>query len=82
MRPCVVVSSDELNAHLRTTLSDNDNDVLAAAKELARQQKQSIGKLKEHNWFPLLPIRPDGGPVDLQLVNSLSSETDRWRRYR
>jgi predicted RecB family nuclease len=76
---------------MRTTLT-LDDDVLEAAKVLARQQKRPIGSVisalareairaaqqaqtvaqaAERNGFPLLPVRPSGAPVDLELVNSL-----------
>lgn len=79
---------------MRTTLT-LDDDVLAAAKVLARQQKQPIGSVisalarealqasrqsqerltgGKRNGLPLLPIRPNGAPVDLQLVNSLRDD--------
>ncbi len=80
---------------MRTTLS-LDDDVLAAAKVLARQRRQPIGSVisalvrqalttpvpgssatpaeRSRNGLPLLPLRPDGGAVDLALVNSLRDE--------
>ena len=80
--------------HMRTTLT-LDDDVLAAAKVLARRNKQSIGNIisalarealqtslhdqditspSVRNGFPLLPQRPGGAPVDLELVNSLRDD--------
>ncbi|MEY3963606.1 MAG: hypothetical protein RLZZ106_861 [Cyanobacteriota bacterium] len=79
---------------MRTTLT-LDDDVLEAAKVLARQQKRPIGSVisalareairaaqhaqtgaqaAERNGFPLLPVRPSGAPVDLELVNSLRDD--------
>lgn len=75
---------------MRTTLA-LDDDVLAAARVLARQQGSSLGCVvsalarqglqkpaqsgqASRNGLPLLPIRVDGQPVDLQLVNSLRDE--------
>jgi hypothetical protein len=80
---------------MRTTLR-LDDDVLSAARVLARQRRQSIGSVisqllrsalttpapadlarapQEHrNGFPLLPLQPTGGPVDLDLVNSLRED--------
>jgi hypothetical protein len=80
---------------MRTTLS-LDDDVLAAARVLARQRRQPIGSVisdlarqallapaesprtataaELRNGVPLLPIRAEGAPVDLQLVNSLRDE--------
>lgn len=46
---------------MRTTLS-LDDDVQATPPERSR------------NGLPLLPLRPDGGSVDLPLVNSLRDE--------
>ena len=28
----------------------------------------------QRNWFPLLPLQPSGGPVDLELVISLRED--------
>jgi hypothetical protein len=80
---------------MRTTLS-LDDDVLAVAKVLARQQRQPIGSVISalvrqalttpqpgpsdtpaacsRNGLPLLPLRLDGGPADLTLVNGLRDE--------
>lgn len=84
---------------MRTTLQ-LDDDVLAAARSIARQQRISLGAvisalarqgLLSHpsasstiasgdrdfsvrNGLTLLPWRPDGAPVDLELVNSLRDE--------
>ena len=74
----------------RTTLA-LDDDVLAAAGVLARQQGLPLGCVvsglarqglqkpvhpgaTSRNGWPLLPVRPDAQPVDLQLVNSLRDE--------
>lgn len=82
----------EHQMHTTITL---DDDVLAAATVLARQQKQPISNVinalarealqasqqrpepiepSERNGFPLLPIRPNGRAVDLELVNSLRDD--------
>jgi len=79
---------------MRTTLS-LDDDVLAAAKVLARQRRLPIGsviselareglaranrhnaahRLPQRNGITLLPVRTDGAPVDLDVVNSLRDE--------
>lgn len=74
---------------MRTTLSIDD-DVLAAARELAQQQGRTIGEviselarkslvpapqpMRYRNGIPLLPIRPDGKPVTMELVNRLRDE--------
>lgn len=74
---------------MRTTL-DIDQDVLIAAKEIARDRGVSTGKVlsewarkgligqpekyETKNGVPLLPIRPDGGIVTMELVNRLRDE--------
>jgi hypothetical protein len=74
---------------MRTTLSIDD-DILAAAKELAAKQRKSIGEVlsslarealrprkqtrRTRNGVPLLPVRPDALPVTLELVNQLRDE--------
>ena len=59
---------------MRTTL-DIDDDVLLAAKELARERHETVGRIvselarealterpvfKTHNGIPQIPVRPDG----------------------
>lgn len=73
---------------MRTTL-DIEEDVLAAAKEIAHQRGISIGKaLSElarkslmhasvaniRNGIPLFPIQPGAGIVTPELVNQLRDE--------
>ena len=80
---------------MRTTLR-LDDDVLSAARVLARERRQPIGSVisqllrrsltspnpadpaspaqPHRNGFPLLPLQPTGGPVDLELVNSLRED--------
>lgn len=79
---------------MRTTLQ-LDDDVLAAARVLARQRRTSLGAVisalarqglvapptgatnngpSHRNGLPLLPWKPEGAPVDLELVNSLRDE--------
>ena len=73
---------------MRTTL-DLEEDVLLAAKEIARQRGVTIGKvisdltrqaLTRHslttlrNGLPLFPVQPDAGIVTLELVNQLREE--------
>lgn len=82
---------------MRTTLR-LDDDVLSAARVLARQRRQPIGNVisqllrsalttpgpadrdsppqQRRNGFPLLPLQASGGPVDLDLVNSLREDGD------
>lgn len=74
---------------MRTTLSIDD-DILAAAKELAAKQRKSIGEVlsslarealrprkqtrRTRSGVPLLPVRPNAVPVTLDLVNRLRDE--------
>lgn len=73
---------------MRTTLSIDD-DVLVAAKTMARQQDRSIGEIisalarrslqrprmgGERNGIPLLSPCPDEPPVTLDIVNGLRDE--------
>lgn len=74
---------------MRTTLSIDD-DILAAAKELAAKHRKSIGEVlsslarealrprkqtrRTRNGVPLLPVRPDAMPVTLEMVNQLRDE--------
>ena len=73
---------------MRTTV-DIEEDILLAAKEIARQQKTTLGQVlsdlarksltrkspvsKKHG-LPLFPVRPDAGIVTLELVNHLRDE--------
>ena len=73
---------------MRTTL-DLDEDVLLAAKEIARRRGVSIGKTLSdlarqallvqdgattRNGVPLFPLRPEARVVTLELVNQLHDE--------
>lgn len=73
---------------MRTTI-DVEDDVLLAAKEIARQRKKSVGKvlselarealtqkgqIEEQDGLPLFPIRPNARPVTMELVNRLRDE--------
>ncbi|HVY15338.1 MAG TPA: hypothetical protein VHB27_08925 [Rhodopila sp.] len=73
---------------MRTTLSIDD-DVLIAAKALARQQNRSLGEVVSalarrslerpapegsRNGIPLLAPRTDSPPITLELVNALRDE--------
>lgn len=73
---------------MRTTL-DIDDDVLAAAKELAAMQRKSAGEVLSElarqalrpsgqetarNGVPLLPPRADAGPVTPEVVDRLLDE--------
>jgi hypothetical protein len=74
---------------MRTTLTIDD-DVLSAARERAEQEHKTVGEVisalarqalrppaqfsHTRSGIPLLPIRPDGKPVTLELVNRLRDE--------
>ena len=74
---------------MRTTLAIDD-DVLVAAKAMARQQDRSVGEVisdlarralrrpppagGERNGIPLLSPHSDGPPVTLDIVNALRDE--------
>jgi len=74
---------------MRTTLTIDD-DVLAAARELAARQRKSLGEVlsslarealqpqagtaRARNGVPLLPVRPDSKPITLELVNQLRDD--------
>jgi hypothetical protein len=74
---------------MRTTLSIED-DVLAAAKEIAERQGKSIGEVisslarqalrpkrstkRTRNGVPLLPVRPGASRVTPEMVNQLRDE--------
>ncbi len=75
---------------MRTTLAIDD-DVLAAARGIAAQQRRSVGEviselarqalrpstqpLRTRNGVVLLPRRPDAMPVTMELVRQLDDET-------
>ena len=73
---------------MRTTLAIDD-DVLVAAKAMARQQDRSLGEVisdlarrslrrpqpsVSRNGVPLLAVNPDAPPVTLEIVNALRDE--------
>jgi hypothetical protein len=73
---------------MRTTIAIDD-DVLTAAKAIARQRHQTVGKIvselarkslrppkasAERNGVPLLPVRERGVIVTLEIVNRLRDE--------
>lgn len=73
---------------MRTTI-DLEEDVLLAAKEMARRRGVSIGKILSdlarqalsrqsgetaRNGVPLFPSRPEGQVVTLELINRLRDE--------
>lgn len=74
---------------MRTTL-DLEEDVLLAAKEIARQRGVTVGKVMSElareallrkvagatrHDLPIFPIQPDARIVTLELVNKLRDET-------
>ena len=73
---------------MRTTLAIDD-DVLTAAKAIARQQRKSLGEVvselarralrspraaKSRNGIPLLPVSDPQAVVTLETVNALRDE--------
>jgi hypothetical protein len=63
--------------HMRTTLR-LDDDVLASARVLARRGLRQLLPLRavqasRRNEL-LLPLQPEGSPVDLELVTSLRDD--------
>ncbi len=73
---------------MRTTV-DIEEDVLLAAKEIARQQGTTLGRVlsdlarksltqrstvSSKHGLPQFPIQPDAGVVTLELVNQLRDE--------
>jgi hypothetical protein len=74
---------------MRTTI-DIDNDVLMAAKSIARTRHITIGRLiselartaltkrdtaaVERDGVPLFPVKPDSGVVTPEIVNLLRDE--------
>lgn len=74
---------------MRTTLAIDD-DVLAAAKELATMERKPVGevisslarlalrpvpsRLSTRNGVPLLPVRPGAARVTSELVRQLEEE--------
>jgi predicted transcriptional regulator len=73
---------------MRTTL-DIEDDVLFAAKDIARRRRSSVGKALSdlarqglvrgeaghaRNGLPLFPVRPAAGVVTLDIVNRLRDE--------
>jgi hypothetical protein len=73
---------------MRTTL-DIEEDVLLAAKDIARRRRSSVGRVLSdlarlglvrgeagavRNGLPLFPVRPGAGVVTLEVVNRLRDE--------
>jgi hypothetical protein len=76
---------------MRTTLAIDD-DVLTAARAIARQKRQTVGQVVselarsalhppvssgERNGIPLLPVRRKGTIVTTEMVNRLHDAADR-----
>jgi hypothetical protein len=74
---------------MRTTV-DLEEDVLLAAKEIAKRRGETLGQVlsdlarqaltrrtpvSTKHGLPLFPVRPDAGVVTLELVNNLRDET-------
>jgi len=74
---------------MRTTI-DLEEDVLLAAKEIARERGETLGKALSNlvrlaltrqtavsikNGLPIFPVQPDAGVVTLEMVNRLRDET-------
>jgi hypothetical protein len=74
---------------MRTTL-DIEEDVLRAAKEIARQRKKTVGqvlsdlardaltrkpRVTQKNGLPVFPRQPNAKVVTLELVNELRDES-------
>jgi len=74
---------------MRTTV-DLEEDVLLAAKEIAKQRGSTLGRVLSElarqtltrrpsvstkHGLPLFPVRPDAAVVTLELVNRLRDET-------
>ena len=77
-----------LEKSIRTTL-DIEDDVLLAAKEIARQKGMTVGRVlsdlarkpltrepsvMKKDGLPLFPVQPDAGIVTLELANQLRDE--------
>jgi hypothetical protein len=73
---------------MRTTL-DLEEDILFAAKEIARRRGVTVGKVvsdlarqaltrqaagTSRHGLPLFPVQPDAGIATLELVNQLRDE--------
>jgi len=73
---------------MRTTL-DIEEDILLAARDLARRRHAPLGRVisdlarqglvrgsgsSERNGIALFPVRPDAGVVTLEVVNQLRDE--------
>jgi hypothetical protein len=73
---------------MRTTL-DLEEDVLLAAKEIAKQRGNTVGRVlsdlarqaltrqapvSRKHGLPLFPVQPDAGVITLELVNHLRDE--------
>jgi hypothetical protein len=84
-----IASANEPEEIMRTTL-DLEEDVLLAAKEIARQRGVTVGKVMSDlarqalmreasgaakNGLPIFPIQPEAKIVTLELVNQLRDET-------
>jgi len=79
---------DPLEEIMRTTV-DLEEDVLLAAKEIAKQRGNTLGRvlselvrqaltrrtpISTKQGLPLFPVQPDAGVVTLELVNRLRDQ--------
>jgi hypothetical protein len=78
-----------MEEHMRTTLAIDD-DVLAAAREMAATERKSVGEVisslarnalrpttssrSTRNGVPLLPVRPGAPRVTSELIRQLQEE--------
>ena len=82
-------STNKSEGIIRTTL-DLEEDVLLAAKEIARQRGITVGKVMSDlarqalmreasgdtkNGLPIFPIQPEAKIVTMELVNQLRDDT-------
>jgi len=82
-------SQNDLSEETMRTTVDLEEDVLLAAKEIAKQRGNTVGQVlsdlarqtltrrtpvSTKHGLPLFPVRPDAGVVTLELVNRLRDE--------
>jgi hypothetical protein len=89
---CVIINHQMFDAggNMRTTI-DIEEDILLAAKEIARQRGVPVGKVVSdlarqaltrqaaggtRNGLPLFPVRSGAGIATLELVNRLRDEEE------
>jgi hypothetical protein len=82
-------SQNDLSEKTMRTTVDLEEDVLLAAKEIAKQRGNTLGQVlsdlarqaltrrasvSTKHGLPLFPVQPDAGVVTLELVNRLRDE--------